>query len=109
MVRVHHIPQWRVDRMEMSWFAKPLFVGSIPTHASISKGKLETQTLRRNKMSKLDELYTQMNDLFTDFSTNHQTNINTGNKAAGTRARKAIGEVKKLVTEYRKASVEAGK
>ena len=76
--------------MEMSWFAKPLFVGSIPTHASISKGKLETQTLRRNKMSKLDELY-------------------TGNKAAGTRARKAIGEVKKLVTEYRKASVEAGK
>ena len=24
----------RVDRMEMSWFAKPLFVGSIPTHAS---------------------------------------------------------------------------
>jgi len=50
-----------------------------------------------------------MNDLFTDFSTNHQTNVNTGNKAAGTRARKAIGEVKKLVTEYRKASVEAGK
>ena len=60
-------------------------------------------------ISKLDELYTQMNDLFTDFSTNHQTNLNTGNKAAGTRARKAIGEVKKLVTEYRKASVEAGK
>ena len=60
-------------------------------------------------MSKLDELYTQMNDLFTDFSTNHQTNINTGNTAAGTRARKAIGEVKKLVTEYRKASVEASK
>ena len=24
----------RVDRMEMLWFAKPLFVGSIPTHAS---------------------------------------------------------------------------
>ena len=28
-----------------------------------------------------------------------------GNKAAGSRARKAIGEVKKLVTEYRKSSV----
>ena len=28
-----------------------------------------------------------------------------GNKAAGSRARKAIGEVKKLVTDYRKASV----
>jgi len=60
-------------------------------------------------MSKLDELYSQLNDLFTDFSTNHQTNINTGNKAAGTRARKAIGEVKKLVTEYRKASVDENK
>ena len=38
-----------------------------------------------------------------------QTNVNTKNKAAGTRARKAIGEVKKLVTEYRKASVEENK
>ena len=60
-------------------------------------------------MSRIDELYTQLNDLFTDFSTNHQTNLNTGNKAAGTRARKAIGEVKKLVTEYRKASVDENK
>jgi len=60
-------------------------------------------------MSKLDELYSQLNDLFTEFETNHQTNVNTGNKAAGTRARKAIGEVKKLVTEYRKTSVEENK
>ncbi len=60
-------------------------------------------------MSRVDELYTQISDLFTEFSTNHQTNVNTGNKAAGTRARKAIGEVKKLVTEYRKASVEENK
>jgi hypothetical protein len=28
-----------------------------------------------------------------------------GNKAAGGRARKAVGEIKKLVTDYRKASV----
>ena len=60
-------------------------------------------------MSKLDELYSQLNDLFTEFETNHQTNVNTGNKAAGTRARKAIGEVKKLGTEYRKASVDENK
>ena len=60
-------------------------------------------------MSRLYQLYSQLNDLFTDFSTNHQTNLNTGNKAAGTRARKAIGEVKKLVTEYRKASVDENK
>ena len=60
-------------------------------------------------MSKIDELYSQLSDLFTEFETNHQTNVNTGNKSAGTRARKALGEVKKLVTEYRKASVEASK
>jgi len=60
-------------------------------------------------MSKLDELYSQLIDLFIEFQTNHQTNVNTGNKAAGTRARKAIGEVKKLVTEYRKTSVEENK
>ena len=29
----------------------------------------------------------------------------SGNKAAGSRARKALGEIKKLVTDYRKASV----
>jgi hypothetical protein len=60
-------------------------------------------------MSKLNELYSQLSDLFTEFQTNHQTNVNTGNKAAATRARKAIGEVKKLVTEYRKVSVEENK
>jgi|TARA_R110000868_G_scaffold42584_2_gene143848 hypothetical protein len=60
-------------------------------------------------MSKLNELYTQLGDLFSDFSENHETNVNTGNKAAGTRARKSIGEMKKLVTEYRKESVNASK
>ena len=60
-------------------------------------------------MSKLNELYTQLGDLFSDFSANHETNVNTGNKAAGTRASKSIGEIKKLVTEYRKESVNASK
>ncbi len=32
-----------------------------------------------------------------------------GNKAAGTRARKAAGEFKKIVTDYRKASVSESK
>ena len=32
-----------------------------------------------------------------------------GNKAAGGRARKAIGEIKKLVTSYRQASVSESK
>ena len=47
--------------------------------------------------------------LFEEFTTNHAVFIDAGNKAAATRARKAIGEIKKLATEYRKSSVEAAK
>ena len=36
---------------------------------------------------------------------NHNIFEEKGNKAAAGRARKAVGEIKKLVTEYRKASV----
>jgi|TARA_A100001015_G_C14893853_1_gene673563 hypothetical protein len=55
-------------------------------------------------MSKTSKLYDQIKEQFETFDDNHQKNMG-GNKAAGSRARKAIGEVKKLVTEYRKASV----
>ena len=40
---------------------------------------------------------------------NHNPFSNSGNKAAGTRARKAAGEFKKIVTDYRKASVAESK
>ena len=43
------------------------------------------------------------------FEENHEVYSDKGNKAAGGRARKAIGEIKKLVTEYRKASVAESK
>ena len=52
-----------------------------------------------------NELYNKISDLFLEFSGNHEAFIEKGNKAAGGRARKAIGEIKKIVTEYRKASV----
>jgi len=55
-------------------------------------------------MSKTNELADQIKGHFADFQDNHESNMN-GNKAAGSRARKAVGEIKKLVTEYRKASV----
>ena len=42
------------------------------------------------------------------FVVNHAKHIG-GNGAAGTRARKAIGEVKKLATQYRKESVASDK
>ena len=54
-------------------------------------------------MSSTNELYETMNDLWEDFQTNHRAFTEKGNKSAGTRARKAVGEVKKLVTDYRKS------
>ena len=60
-------------------------------------------------MATRDELYGQLNELWEQFQENHRAHSEKGNKAAGGRARKSIGEVKKLVTEYRKASVSESK
>jgi hypothetical protein len=46
------------------------------------------------------ELYTKMAELFETLTIEH----NKSAKAAHGRARKAAGELKKLITEYRKAS-----
>jgi hypothetical protein len=51
------------------------------------------------------DLIIEQLEVFVD---NHAAHAG-GNKAAGTRARKAIGEVKKLATQYRKESVAANK
>ena len=50
-----------------------------------------------------------MNNLWEDFQENHRNFSEKGNKSAGGRARKAVGEIKKLVTDYRKASVTESK
>ena len=60
-------------------------------------------------MATRDELYGQLNELWEQFQENHRAHSEKGNKAAGGRARKHIGEIKKLVTEYRKASVSESK
>ena len=60
-------------------------------------------------MSKTNDLYNTMNSLWEDFQENHRSFSEKGNKAAGTRARKAVGEIKKHVTDYRKASVAESK
>ena len=46
---------------------------------------------------------------WNEFNDNHSKFIDKGNRAAATRARKAIGEIKKLVTDYRKQSVAESK
>ena len=56
-------------------------------------------------IAKSSELYNEINDLFETFQENHRKFEDKGVKAAGGRARKAIGEIKKLVTVYRKASI----
>ena len=51
------------------------------------------------------ELFEKMELLFEDFKAEHAKTT----KAAHGRARKALGKIKKLVTEYRKASIEEDK
>ena len=49
-------------------------------------------------MATTKELYEQIKALYDDFDENHNKNAESGTKASGTRARKAIGEIKKLAT-----------
>jgi len=51
------------------------------------------------------ELYDTLNNHWEEFQENHRKFAEKSNKAAATRARKSIGEIKKLVTDYRKQSV----
>ena len=60
-------------------------------------------------MANSNELYEQIEAAFEDFQENHKKFVNKGTKAAGGRARKAIGEIKKMVTAYRQASVSESK
>jgi len=60
-------------------------------------------------MSTTQNIFNNMLDLWNNLEENHYTFSQSGNKAAGTRARKAAGEFKKIVTDYRKASVSESK
>jgi len=60
-------------------------------------------------MATTQELYEQIKALYEAFEENHNQNADSGTKASGTRARKAIGEIKKLATDYRKSSVADSK
>ena len=55
--------------------------------------------------NELEGLYDQLETLWDDFQTNHNKYDQKGTKAAAGRARKSLGEIKKLVTPYRQASV----
>ena len=57
----------------------------------------------------MKELVDKINVAIGEFSTNANAQVENGNKAAGTRARKASLELVKLMKEFRKASIEAAK
>ena len=57
-------------------------------------------------MSLSNALYETLDGLWEAYQENHRKFVEKGNKAAAQRARKNLGDIKKLVTDYRKASVE---
>ncbi len=57
----------------------------------------------------MKQLVEQINEQIAAFQKNAEMQVEKGNKAAGTRARKAALEISKLMKEFRKASVEASK
>lgn len=64
-----------------------------------------TKKQKTKKMSEKQRIFEQMDELYQMFVEEH----NGSTKKSQTNARKAIGELKKLVTEYRKASVAESK
>ena len=57
----------------------------------------------------MEELFAQIEAQFAIVKEKHQKFLDKGNKSAEADVRKALGEIKKLITPYRAASVEATK
>ena len=61
------------------------------------------------KLSDMKELVEKIQEQYAAFATDAALQVEKGNKAAGTRARKASLAIEKLMKEFRKASLEAAK
>jgi len=57
----------------------------------------------------MKELVENIQTTFENFQTEANTQLETGNKSAGTRARKSSLELEKLLKEFRKVSVAESK
>ena len=57
----------------------------------------------------MKELVEKVAELYAAFEKDAKAQIETGNKVAGTRARKASLEIEKAMKAFRKASLEAAK
>ena len=57
----------------------------------------------------MEKILKQAAELYAAFAKDASAQVEKGNKAAGTRARKASLELEKLMKEFRKASLAAAK
>lgn len=57
----------------------------------------------------MNDLVANLNQLFADFQKDATAQVENGNKAAGTRARKVSLEIEKALKQFRKVSIEASK
>ena len=60
-------------------------------------------------MTKLEKIYEQILEQFEIVKSRHEKFVENKNKSAESDARVALGEIKKLITPYRKQSVEVTK
>ena len=57
----------------------------------------------------MKELLDNLNQLIADFTKDATQQVESGNKAAGTRARKASLAIEKALKEFRKVSIDESK
>jgi len=94
----------REYKNEYGLIDKWTYKGNRLIRTEFSYPKIKTSK-KKKIMSAKEELFQQIDALYESFKAEH----NGTTKASQTRARKAIGDLKKLVTEYRKASVAESK
>jgi hypothetical protein len=68
----------------------------------------QTLLTKKNKRV-MKELIEKVAELYAAFEKDAKAQVENGNKAAGTRARKASLEIEKAMKAFRKASLEAAK
>lgn len=88
-------------------------IGEIYNRANISPKKIFfaifASVLYNIKNITMEKTFTQICELFDQFSKDANLQMEKSNKAAGTRARKVSLELEKLLKQFRKESLEASK
>lgn len=88
-------------------------IGEIYNRFNISPKKnifaIFVNVLYNIKNITMKKTFTQICELFDQFSKDANLQMEKGNKAAGTRARKVSLELEKLLKQFRKESLEASK